>query len=152
MARGDVHLVASFQQKALSGVSFNLATDTLKLGIINSTVAPSVTVADPRWGAGGSTDLSANQVAIGTGYTGPITLTGDTFTLTGAVSALKANNVVIPQDASGFSNAYWGALLDATTPGNYVIGYVDLGGPVGNVNGPINLNWSASGIETFTAA
>lgn len=151
MARGDVHLFANFQQKALSGVSFNLATDTLKLGIINNTVAPSVTTPDPRWGAGGATDFSADQVATGTGYTGPIALTGDTFTLTGAVSSLKANNVVIPQDASGFSNAYWGILYDATTAGNYCVGLVDLGGPIGNVNGPINLNWNASGIETFTA-
>lgn len=151
MARGDVHLFASFQQKSLSGVSFNLATDTLKLGIINSTVAPAITTPDPRWGAGGSTDFSADQVATGTGYTGPITLTGDTFTLTGAVSALKASNVTIAQDASGFTNAYWAILYDATTSGNYAIGYVDLGGPVGNVNGPVNLNWNSAGIETFTA-
>lgn len=152
MARGDVHLFASFQQKALSGVSFNLATDTLKLGIINNAVPPAITTPDPRWGAGGATDFSVDQVPLGTGYTGPITLTGDTFTLSGAVSSLKANNVVIPQDAaSGYSNAYWGILYDATTSGNYAVGLVDLGGPISNVNGPDNLTWNAAGIETFTA-
>lgn len=150
MARGDVHLFAAFQLKAEAGGNFNLTSDTIKLGIVNSTIVPTVSTNDPRWGTGGSTDFSVNQVGLGTGYTGPITLGTVTLTRTAAVVTLAAANVTVPQDASGFSTGYYGILYDSTVAGNYAIGYVDLGGPVGNVNGPVNLNWNASGIAAQT--
>lgn len=152
MARGDVHLFAAFDQKSKGGTAFNLASDTLKLGIVNSTTAPSVSTTDPRWGAGGTTDFSANQVGTGTGYTGPLSLTGVTFTRANGVNTLAAANVSIPQDAAGFTTGAYGILYDSTVAGNFAIGYVDLGGPVGNQSGPININWNASGIATWTAA
>ena len=151
MARGDVHLFADFERKTKAGVVINLVTDTLKLGIVTNAVAPSVTTADPRWGAGGTTDFSADDVAHATGYAGPITLAGVTFTRTGAVETLAASNVIIPQDVVGFTNAYYGIIYDDTAAGKPAIGFIDLGGPVGNVNGPVNINWNASGIATWTA-
>lgn len=152
MAKGDVHIFGNYLLKAHAGGGFNLSTDTLKLGIISNATVPTVSTADPRWGAGGTTDLSSGQVALATGYTGPVTLTGVTLTRSNGVVTLAAGNVSIPQDASGFSNASYGVLYDATVAGNYAIGFVDLGGPVGNVNGPVNINWNASGIATLTAA
>lgn len=151
MARGDVHLFAAFQQRALAGGNFNLSVDGLKLGIVGNGVVPAITTADPRWGAGGTTDFSAQQVPTGTAYTGPVALTGVTLTLSGAVSSLKANNVVVAQDAAGFTAGYYGIIYDDTVTGKYAVGYVDLGGPVSLQNGPLNLNWNAAGIETFTA-
>lgn len=152
MARGDVHFFAAFDYKAKAGGNFNLTSDTLKLGIATSTTAPTVSTNDPRWGSGGSTDFSANQVPLATGYSGPITLTGVTFTRTSGVATLTAANVTIPQDASGFTTGAYGILYDSTVAGNYAIAFVDLGGPVGNVSGPVNINWNASGIGTDTAA
>lgn len=153
MARGDVHLFAAFQLKAEAGGNFNLTSDTIKMGLVNNTIVPAVGTNDPRWGAGGATDFSANQVALGTGYTGPITLGSVTLTRTGGVVTLAGANVVVPQDAAaGYANAYWGILYDATVSGSYAIGYVDLGGPIGNQSGPDNLNWNASGILTQTAS
>jgi hypothetical protein len=152
MARGDVHFFAAYLLKSKSGTAFNLASDTIKLGIVNNTIVPTVSTADPRWGTGGSTDLSVNQVGLATGYTGPVTLTGQTYTQASGVDTFKANNVTIAQDASGFSTGYYGILYDATVAGNFAIGFVDLGGPVGNVNGPLNINWNASGIFQETAA
>jgi hypothetical protein len=152
MSRGDVHLFAAFQFKAEAGGNFNLTTDTLKLGIVTGATAPAIGTNDPRWGSGGATDFSANQVALGAGYAGPITLGSVALSRSGAVVTLAAANVVVPQDASGFSNGFYGILYDATVSGNYAIGYVDLGGPVGNVNGPINLNWNAAGIAAETVS
>jgi hypothetical protein len=152
MARGDVHIFAAFDQKSRAGTGFSLTSDTLKLGIVTSATAPAVGTNDPRWGVGGTTDFSANQVPTATGYTGPVTVTGVTFTRASGVTTLAAANITIPQDASGFTTGAYGILYDSTVAGNFAIGYVDLGGPVGNVSGPININWNASGIATWTAA
>jgi hypothetical protein len=152
MAKGDVHFFASFVQKSQAGVSFNLTSDALKLGIVNNTIVPTASTADPRWGTGGTTNFLANQVALATGYSGPIALTSQAFTQTGAVVTLTAANVVVAQDASGFTNGYYGILYDSTTVGNYAIGFVDLGGPVSIVSGPLNINWNVAGIGTETAS
>lgn len=152
MARGDVHVFASYIKASKTGIGFNLATDTLKLGIVNNTTVPTVSAIDPRWGASGTTDFSANQVALATGYAAPVTLTSVAYNRVSGVVTLSAANVAIPQDASGFSNGYWAILYDSTVAGNYAIGYVDLGGAVGNVSGALNINWNASGIFTETAA
>jgi hypothetical protein len=152
MAKGDVHIFAAYVQKANSGGGFNLASDTIKIGIVDNGVVPAANTADPRWGAGGTTDFSAHEVAHATGYAAPVSLTGVAFTRTGAVETLAAANVTIAQDAAGFANGYYAIIYDATAAGNYAIGFVDLGGPVGNVNGPININWNGSGIATWTSS
>jgi hypothetical protein len=152
MARGDVKWFASFLLKSKNGGAFNLATDSIKIGIVTSTTAPSVSTADPRWGAGGSTDFSANQVATGTGYTGPVALTTQTYTRSNGVDTFDADDVTIPQDASGFTNGAYGILYDDTVAGKYAIGFIDLGGPVGIQSGPLNIVWNASGIFTETAS
>lgn len=71
MATGDV---TWFDQALLDlGKKIHdLSTDVLKLGLVTSTVTPSATTADPRWGAGGGTNLSTNAVATGTAWTGPV--------------------------------------------------------------------------------
>lgn len=154
MAKGDVHIFGSYLLKAQSGGGFNLGTDSLKMGIVSNATVPTVSTADPRWGAGGSTDLSAGQVSTGgTGYTGPVSLAGVTLTRSNGVVTLAASNVAIPQDAAaGFANGYYGILYDSTVAGNFAVGYVDLGGPVGNTGGPININWNVAGIATWTAS
>ncbi len=152
MARGDVHLFASFDHKAKSGTSFNLASDTLKLGIVSHATVPTIGTTDPRWGSGGTTDFSANEVAHATAYASPITLASVTFLRSGAVVTLDAADVTVALDAAGFTNGYWGIIYDDTVAGKYAVGYVDLGGPVSIVGGPLNLVWNASGIFADTAA
>ena len=153
MARGDVKFFASFLRASKAGVAFNLATDVIKLGIATSTIVPTVGTVDPRWGViAGGTDFSANQVPVATGYAGPVTLASVTYTRTAGVDTFTAANVSIPQDAAGFTTGAYAILYDFTVAGAYAIGFVDLGGPVGNVSGPLQINWNASGIFTETAA
>jgi hypothetical protein len=152
MARGDVKLFAEFILKSKAGTGFNLTSDTLKLGIVGNGVTPSVSTTDPRWGVGGTTDFSAQQVATGTAYTGPVTLTSVGYTRSSGVNTITAANITISQDASGFTTGYWGILYNDTVAGKFAIGFVDLGGPVSIVGGALNINWNASGIATETAS
>lgn len=152
MARGDVKFFASFLQKSKAGVAFNLLSDTIRLAIVTGTTVPTVGTADPRYGTGGSTNFATNAVATGTGYTGPVALTGQTYAASAGVVTFDAADVSIPQDASGFSNGAYGIIYDDTVAGKYAIGFVDLGGPVGNVSGPLQIVFNAAGILTETAS
>jgi hypothetical protein len=149
MARGDIH----WFNRALLDMGkklHDLSADTLKLGIITNGVTPDVNTADPRWGAGGSTNLSSSQVATGTGYAGPITLTGTSWAQQSNIPTLRAAVVTVPQDAAGFSNGYWGVIYNDTDPGKRAIAYVDLGGPVGIVNGPLTADWNGANNDVLT--
>lgn len=151
MARGDVHWFEASTLKAWTGTSFNLLTDVLKMGIVNNSTVPTVGTADPRWGAGGTTNFLTNQVATATAYTGPITLSAQTFTRSSGVSTMDFADVTVAQDAAGFTDGYWAIVYDNTVAGIFALGYIDLGGPVSIVGGPLNIVINASGFHTKTA-
>lgn len=143
MARGDIRLFHA-GMFAFGKKLFDLSTDVLKLGIVNSTIVPVLTTPDPRWGVGGTTNLSANQVPLGTAYPGPITLAGVTFTIPAAtgIPTLRATILTIAQDAAaGFTTGAYGVIYDDTDTGKRAIAYLDLAGPIGNVAGPIDIDW-----------
>lgn len=152
MARGDVKFFASFLKASKAGVAFNLATDVIKMAIVTSTTVPTVSTADPRYGTGGTTNFSTNAVGVATGYTGPVTLTSQTYVQAAGVDTFDAADVTIPQDAAGFTTGAYGIIYNDTVAGKYAIGFVDLAGPVGNVSGPLQFVWNAAGIFTETAA
>jgi len=149
MARGDFALFEAFLEKIGDSV-FNLSTDTFKLGLINNTSAPTAADADPRWGNGGTTDHSANEVTPGGNYAaGGISLSAvitDNWALAGGNGVFDGDNVSITQHASSPTNSYWGILYDYTSAGKEAIGYLDLGGPVDLSGGDFNITWNGSGI------
>lgn len=131
----------------------NLSADTLKLGIIDNTVAPTLATADPRWGAGGSTDFSAHQVSTsGTSYTGPVTLTTVTWTLVANVPTLRADNVVLAQDVTGFTNGAYGIIYNDTSAGKQCVGYVELSaaGGISLVTGSLTIDWNGATNDILT--
>jgi hypothetical protein len=148
MARGDIHW---FNRAGLDGFKkvYDLSADSIKLGIITNGNAPSVNTPNPTWGANGSTNLSLDQVTTNSGgYSGPIALASVTFTQSANIPTLAANSIVIPQDSgNGFTNAYWAPLYDDTHANKPAFAYVDLGGPVGNQNGPVNINFNSSAVS-----
>lgn len=78
MAVGDVKWFAQALLD-LGTKKHDLSADTFKYGILKSAANGGIdltqSLADPRWGAGGATNLSSSQVATGgTSYTGPGTL------------------------------------------------------------------------------
>ena len=147
MATGDVTIFEEVSEM-IGEKTFNLASDTLKLGLIDNTAAPTAADATPRWG-----DYSANEVSTAGGYTANgITLTSVTYTEAGGVATLDAANVSLTQDAGGFTDAYWGIIYDDTATNDEAIGFVELGGPVSEQAGPVAINWNASGIMTVTVS
>lgn len=152
MARGDVHIFAAFELNAKKGTAINLGSDTIKLGIVNNTTVPTVSTADPRWGAGGTTNFATNEVTTGTSYSaGGPSLTSVTYTQASGVNTFTAANVTVAQDATGFTTGYYGILYDSTDAGKHAIGFIDLGGPVSIQGGALNITWNGSGIFTETA-
>lgn len=146
MAQGDV----VFFDQALLDLGkklHDLSADTIKLGLITSVVTPAATTADPRWGAGGSTNLSTNEVTAGGNYAaGGPSLATVTWTLTGGLAMLDAADLTVTQHASNPTNARWGILYNSTDVGKRAIGYVDLGSAFDMTTGDLVFTWNANGI------
>lgn len=148
MATGDV---TWFDQGRVSiSGPVNLSTDTIKLGLIDDSVTPTAGTSDPRWGSGGSTDMSAAAVSTGTAYTGPITLDNKSWGLAGTRAVLDGANIQIAQDGSGFTDARWAILYSDTDTGKRALGFLDLGANRSIQSGPLSINWHADGILEIT--
>ena len=146
MAQGDFTLFEEFSRE-LGEEIHNLASDTLKLGIIDNNTPPTAADATPRWA-----DYVGDEVTDAGGYTANgITLTGVTWTEAAGVSTLDdTGNIALSQDGSGFTDAYWGILFNDTAAADQAIGFLELGGAVSEQAGPVNINWGASGIFTIS--
>lgn len=142
MATGDIKW---FQQGLLDlgNKLHNLATDVLKVGIVTTATVPTMATADPRWGSGGTTNFSTNQVSTAGGYTAPITLTGVSWALQSGVPTLRATDVVIPSNASGFTNGAYAILYNDTDTGKRALGYFELSsaGTATIATGSLTLNF-----------
>lgn len=138
---------------ALGNKLIDLTNDTLKLGIVTTATVPSLSTADPRWGAGGTTNFSSSQVATGgTAYTGPVTLTSKTWSLVSNVPTLRAADITLAQDGSGFTNGAYGIIYDDTDAGKRALGFVELasGGTASLVAGAITIDWGGAGTDLLT--
>ena len=141
MARGDLHWFES-ALIALGNKEIDLDGDTIKVAIIDNTTTLTTTLATPAWGAGGSTDLSANECATGSTYTGPITL-AKAWPMDNT-PVLGIDIVQIDQDATtGFQDGYWATVYDDTHANKLALGYLDLGGPIDLRAGPLRLRFNA---------
>lgn len=152
MATGDI---TWFDQALLDlGEKIHdLSTDVLKLGLVTSVVTPAADTADPRWGAGGGTNLSTNAVATGTAWTGPVTLASVTWTIVAGTPTLDAADPAqIAQDAGGFTNARWGIIYNDTAAGKQALCFIDLGSDRSIVTGPLSITFNASGVLTLNQA
>jgi len=145
MARGDLTVFEEFS-KQIGDEGHNFQSDVLKAGIIDNTAAPTASDGTPTWG-----DYSANEVSTGGGYVaGGLTLANVVYTEVGGVATLDADDISILQDAGGFTDGYWVIVYNDTNATDMAICFVDLGGPVSEVAGPITISWNASGIATVT--
>lgn len=126
------------------------ASDTLKMGITTNATVPTLSTADPRWGAGGTTNFATNEVTPGGAYsTGGISLTTPTVTNSTVYTNLNATSPIsLAANASNPTGAYWGIVYSSTAAGKQAMGYIDLGGPLSLVSGlQININGASSGTQ-----
>ena len=148
MARGTITIFDEFVAQ-LGTKQHNLAAggDVIKVGLIDNTVAPTAGDIAPTWAS-----YSANQVVTTGGYTnGGETLTGQTYTETDGVATFDdTGNISLAQNASGFTNACWGIIYNNTNASKMAIGFIDLGGEISEVDGPVVINWNAAGIFTIS--
>jgi len=148
MARGDFSIFEEFAEN-VGGGDHDFANDTLKLGLIDSTAAPTDADGTPTWG-----DYSANEVSAAAGYTaGGATLSSSSWTEASGVGTLDSTaNITWSQNASGFNDAYYGILYNSTHASSAAVGWLDMGGPVSQQAGDVSVTWSSSGILTITVS
>jgi len=152
MAAGDIVFFDQYTADVQEALH-DQENDTFKLGLINSAVTPSATTTDPRWGAGGSTNLSTNQVTPGGNYaSGGPTIANPTVTLTDGAGVFDADDVSIAQHASNPNDARWGIIYNDTDAGKRALGYLDLGANIDLSAGALSVAWSASGISSINQA
>jgi len=121
----------------------NFSTDTIKVGLVTSTAAPTQgSVA--AWGT-----FSPNEVS-GTGYTpGGNALAGTSWNEAGGTATFDANDLTFSYNAAGPTNARYAIIYndsDVTTP-KAAIGFLDLGGTRSLQNAGLKLQWAGTGIH-----
>ena len=153
MATGTLIVFNEFTV-SLAEKLINLETDTIKLALIDAVVTPTVDAATPMWSVGSDEDYDGNEVGTGgAGYSaGGMTISGPQFTRAVAVGTFDddGSDLSLVQDGAGFTDARWGILYSDTSTLKNAIAFLDLGGAVSQVAGPITIAWNASGILTLT--
>ena len=150
MAAGDITLFNEFKEDVGQKIH-NLSSDTFKLGLVTNAVTPAASTADPRWGAGGSTNLSSSEATPGGNYSaGGPALASSTWSETGGTATFDAADVTIAQNASNPNNARWGIIYNDSSAGKEAVAFVDLGGVTDLTAGAFQITWSASGIFSLT--
>lgn len=144
MATGDFTL---FNEHSLSPGSekhlFGGANDVLKVMLIDNTTPPTAADTTPTY-----SDYSANEMTEDNYTAGGEEITNDTWTQASGVASLAGDDVSWSQHATGFSDAYWAVVYNDTEATKMAIGFIELGGPVGNVAGDLTIEWTGGIVFT----
>ena len=126
--------------------------DDWQLGIVTTATVPTLATAAPHWGGTGTTNFATNEVALATAYTGPIDLTTESWSLVSNVPTFRADNVVIAQDAGGFTNGAYGILYNNTDANKRAIAFIELSsaGTLSLVSGGVTIDWATANNDILT--
>lgn len=148
MATGDVTIFDQFLVDVGLEVH-QLETDTFKLAFIGNSVTPATTTSDPRWGAGGGTNLSSDEQSGGNFAAGGVTLANNTYALSGGQGVFDADDPsAFSQNGSNPSAIYHGIIYNDTATGKQAVCSIEMGGPVDASAGDVTVTFNASGIIT----
>lgn len=130
----------------------DLDGDDWRLGIVTTTTVPTLSTAAPHWGGTGTTNFATYQVATATAYTGPVVLTTESWSLVSNVPTMRADNVTIAQDASGFTNGAYGIIYNNTDANKRAIAFIELSsaGTLSLVAGSVTIDWSGANNDILT--
>ena len=159
MAQGTLALFDEFAESIGDG-RIDLDTDTFKVAFVTLQVGGTPTIAKtdavPTWGAGGTTNLSTNEVSAGGGYTaGGDALASVTWGQTNGDGVFDAANNVWTSAASGDPATIKTAVFYSDTAANKdCIGFIDMTADgttaISLLAGDITIAWGAGGIFTVT--
>jgi len=125
--------------------------DEFKFALISG-VTPTASLTDPRWGTGGSNNLSTNEVTPGGNYpAGGVVIGVPTVTLAVDKSRWDAQDVDIAQ-AAGNPTATYAIVYNNTDVGKRCLFAIDLGGSIDLSQGPFAFAWNINGISETGAA
>lgn len=150
MAQGDVVVYNQFKEGLGDGLH-DLSSASCWVALVTNAATQSAAVADPRWGSGGSTNLSSNQVSVGGNYaTGGVSASpSDPWTRSGATCTFDLTNITWSQNASNPKSATWAVGYNNSDSGKRAIFSVDLGGLFDMTTGDLVITWNASGVFTL---
>lgn len=157
MAAGDIKWFSQALMD-LGNKIHDMDGDTLNLGLLTDSAFSGSTnhltnsqVDGPHYGGTGTTNLAANAVATGTAWTGPVALSGVSWSLVSEVPTLRATNpATIAQDAGGFTNARWGVIYNNTDANKRAICLIDLGSNRSIVAGTLAIDFSGATNDILT--
>lgn len=153
MAQGDITAFDQFLVDALEAVH-NLETDDIRLMLTDGTTTLAATTADPRYGAGGTTNLLSEEVTAGGNYTaGGAACANPAVTLSGGAAVFDADDPATwSQNASNPTDATFGAYYNNTAAGKNAIAFLDIGGAFNMTTGDLSVTHNASGILSLNQA
>ena len=158
MAQGTFVLFHEFSESIGDG-RIDLDTDTFRVGLttLQAGGTPTITAADavPTWGAGGTTNLAASEVAAGGGYTaGGNTLTSVTWSQTTGTATFDAADTSWTASAGSPTTIKTAVIYDDTATNKDALGFIDMTADgttaISLVAGDINIVFNASGIFTLS--
>ena len=157
MAKGTLTLFAKFKERVGDG-EINLSTAVLRIALTSDTTGAlpggGAQATDPRWGAGGSQDLSTNECAAGGGYTANgETIDGtDPWAVNGDDCEYTAQNANWLSNFSGDpTNIRFGVVyVDNGGTTDYGVGYVQIYDGATDVDltvGDVIVKWDGGALE-----
>jgi hypothetical protein len=148
MAAGDVVVFNQFLQD-IGRATHQLETDTIRFALITNAVTPTASTADPRWGAGGTTNFDTNEVTAGGNYAAEGGDISATYSQAAGTATFDGTDISIAVNGSNPTNARWGIIYNDTAAGNQAIAFLDLGSVIDLSTGSFTVTWNASGIFTM---
>lgn len=148
MAQGDVEAFDQFLVNLADatnvGHDFGVGnTNVIKCAVVDSTIPMVKTLADPTWGAAGTTNVAANEVTVVGDYAagGNVCLT-PLVTLTGARAEFDFGDPVAWASGTD-TDAKWGIIYDDTVTNKNCIAWVDIGTAFDMSTGTLTITYGA---------
>lgn len=143
MAQGDVVFFDQWLVDVLEA-KHDHELGTFYCALITNAVTPLATTSDPRWGAGGGTNFTTNEVTPGGNYAANgAALANPSVTLNGGLAEIDWDDPATwSQNASNPTNATWGIIYN-NQANKECVGFVDLGGAFDMTTGDLTITFGA---------
>lgn len=155
MATGGVQPFRTFieyllENDAANPFDFGATPNTIKCALVDSTITLTKDTADPCWGTGGTTDLSANEVT-GTNYpAGGRACANPAVTIASNTAQLEIDNPATwTMNAGNPTNCRWAVIYDDTATNKNCIAFLDLGSVLDGTKTDLTIAWGSPSFITF---